>query len=288
VLDELRARRSATTDDSGGDGNGDRTADNGSAGTAGTTAAPLRWALPGLVLALVAGGATLPHVDHGSASPDWTVDAIDAIGDDVVAAVEDDGAVLVQLTPSIGGGTVGPALLVELQDAGIPFYVEDPPLVRQLGRPRQFEPGDATTTLRVAGGRDAPALPGERLVASWSELGGEQSAELEGLNRQVEDLVAEHGLPLTDDARTYLREADEEGIIEAVETAADAPAAAVGNGTVRGLWAGGGALLRGEPLIDTDLFPTELMDRWVELWVRHAERVVRVYVGSLEPADSGD
>jgi hypothetical protein len=279
VLDELRARRSAATSDAAGS---DAAESDGAGSDGGARAAlPVRWALPGLVIAVVAGCATLPRTDHGASSPDWTVEAIDSLGDEVVAAVEDDAPVLVQIMPSVAAGALGPPVLVELQDAGIPFYVEDPPLVRQLGRARRFDLGDATTTLRVAGGRAAGALPGERLVASWSDLGDEQTAELERLNRQVEELVAEHGLPLTDNATNYLRRANEEHVIEAIEVSADDPEAAVGDGTVRSLWAGGGALLRGAPLIDTELFPPELMDRWVDLWIRHDERVIKVYVGRV-------
>lgn len=143
VVDEVRARRPATDQ---------------------RPRVPLAPAL-GLALTLVAAAATLPTVDNGSGSPAWTVDALDQIDDDVLAAVGDEPGVLVEMTVGLGVGATGPALFATLQDAGVPFYVDEVALVRQLGTARAFQPGDATVRLTVRSGRGAEAGPGERLVA---------------------------------------------------------------------------------------------------------------------------
>jgi hypothetical protein len=294
VLDELRARAEtrAAAQSEARSGNSESTAVDADPGSDGTTSATAgtasgvgpaaRWALPGLVVALVAGCATLPRIDHGSASPDWTVDALHAVDDEVRAAVAGRNSVLVQFSAHIVTGGLGPPILVLLQDAGVRFYVDEPALVRQLGEVRRFDLGDATTTLRVDGGRFARAQPGERLVASWADLDDRQRAELERLDRQVEDLVHEHGLVLTPDAGRFLRKAGDVSSLGRLEGFRDEPEQAVDSGLVRHLWAGGGAALRGEPLLDTDVYPRELMDRWVDLWIRNDERSLEVYVGTVQ------
>jgi hypothetical protein len=124
-----------------------------------------RAAATGLAIAAVAAIATLPTVDNGAASPPWTVDAAHQIDDEVVAAVEGEPGVLVEMSDQVAVGATGPALFVALQRAGIPFYVDDVPLVRQLGPDRAYLPGDATVRLTVRSGRDdVPALD-ERLIA---------------------------------------------------------------------------------------------------------------------------
>jgi hypothetical protein len=148
LVDEARARRPTAT---------------AATGAIGATA---RWVTAvGLTVAAVAAVATLPTVDNGSGSPAWSVDAIHQIDDDVVAAVEDEPGVLVQMTYQVAVGATGPALFASLQDAGVPFYVDEVPLVRQLGTDRAYRPGDATVRLTIRSGRADRAGPGERLIA---------------------------------------------------------------------------------------------------------------------------
>jgi hypothetical protein len=187
VLDEVTARRRtrtpAGTDPTGAssevgetdashavvtgtDPGGENENEASRATAAGALSAPRRVAAGvGLVVTAMAAVATLPTVDNGAASPPWTVEAIDEIDDDVVAAVEDEPGVLVEMTGHIAVGATAPALFGSLQEAGVPFYVDEVALVRQLGDDRAYQPGDATVRLTIRGGRSAEAAPGERLVA---------------------------------------------------------------------------------------------------------------------------
>jgi hypothetical protein len=126
-------------------------------------------ARPVLVLAAVAAlGASLHTVDHGSGSPRWTVEAADAIGDDVVAALDGHDAVLVRLNIDLASGAAGPALFATLQEAGIEIYVDTPALVRQLGDDREYAPGRADVVVTIRGDTFADVRhPRERRVAAW-------------------------------------------------------------------------------------------------------------------------
>jgi hypothetical protein len=127
-----------------------------------------RLAVMGAGLAVVAGIATLPTVDHGAVGPPWTIDAFDALDDDVATAGEEAGSVLVDIQTVEGSLHMGPTVFSILQDAGVPFYVEDPALVRQLGEDRRFEPGKADARLTVRAGPDATDAPdGAHRVAQW-------------------------------------------------------------------------------------------------------------------------
>jgi hypothetical protein len=94
-----------------------------------------RWAAVGLAATVVAAAATVPTVDNGTAASPWTVDAIHQVDDDVVAAVDGESGVLVEMGGHLVVSASGPALFGVLQDAGVPFYVDDVALVRQLCEP---------------------------------------------------------------------------------------------------------------------------------------------------------
>jgi hypothetical protein len=169
VRDEVRARRRGPA--TVGVGPPAAPADGSTTAGTGATGATRdrttgRWGLAlGLALTAVVAAATQPTVDHGAASPPWTVDAIHQIDEAVLAAVEDQPGVLVELSGTIAVGATGPAVFAVLQDAGVPFYVDDVPLVRQLGTDRVYQPGEATVRLSVRSGPADRARPGERLVA---------------------------------------------------------------------------------------------------------------------------
>jgi hypothetical protein len=239
--------------------------------------------VPGLAVAVVAAIAALPTVDNGSASPPWVVEGVQEVDDDVVAAAEDAGSVLVRFSPHFYTGAFGPPLLAALQDAGVPFYVDEATLVRQLGNGRRFEPGDATVELRVIADRVSDPDPDQELVAEWSDLSDDDRAELDRLDEQVEDLVAEHGLPLADGAEDFLERAHDRETQEQIAELEDDPAEAVASGLVRELWSGQHATFLDGPLLDTDVFPRRLLDRWADLRLRAEERVLQVYMGPIEP-----
>jgi hypothetical protein len=238
-------------------------------------------AAPGLVLALVAGVATLPTVDNQTATFPWTLDAIDAVDDDVVAAVEGEGPLLVEFHNHLAVGGIGPAVLVVLQDAGIPFYVNDVHLVSQLGTPRRFEPGDAEMRLVVKGGIQAEAEPGEELVASWSPLSDAEEAEVAALSAELRDVVAEHGVPLVEDGPAALEMLEQDHIQSAIRDARSHPEDVVTVGILWELWRGIPALFIGRPLLDGSVFPTDLMERWADLTDRRERLPIRIYLAPV-------
>jgi hypothetical protein len=241
-----------------------------------------RWASVGLAATAVTAAATVPTVDNGTASPPWTVDAIHEVDDDVAAAVDGEPGVLVEMGGHLAVGATAPALFGVLQEAGVPFYVHDVALVRQLGVDRAYEPGDATVRLVVRGGRADRARPGERLVAENDPLSGAEERELARLTDEVREIVARHGLPLVEDARSVFTMLDRPDEVDRIAAVADDPDEALRSGLVRLLWANGPLVdLAGGPLLDTGVFPVELLDRWSELDERSENQVIHVYIAPL-------
>ena len=275
VLDEITAWRSS------------RAADDGDAAD---PAWMLRLAVPGLVLALVAGVATLPRVDHGTASPPWTIAAVKAVDDDLAEALEDeDGPLLVELTIHQSSTAAGPALFAVLQDAGVDFYVEDWTLVRQLGEHRRYEEGDADRRLRITGdGSTRSARDDETLVASYSPLSRSERQELRRLDEEVTDLVEAHGLVWSGDAEQVYEAIDNpERMAELESWVKKSPKYLVESGMLRTLWLGGVPAFAGHPLLDVTVFPEPLLDRWAHLQDTQ-DHTLRVYLSDIEPPDDED
>jgi hypothetical protein len=244
-----------------------------------------RWAAaPGLALACVAAVAALPTVDNGSASPPWTVDAIHDIDDDVAAVVDGEPGVLVDLGSHVSVGASAPALFGVLQDEGVPFLVSDPNLVRQLGDDRAYEPGDATIRLSVRAGVADEPQPSERLIAESHPLTADEQDELDRLTTQVRDLIADNGLPLIEDAPAVFADLGQPRARAEIEALAGDPDAALASGRVRELWSGATTLWSNGPLLDPDVFPADLMDRWTDLDAQSRDQVIKVYVSDLPPA----
>ena len=263
VLDEIAARRSEA------EGNG----------------WTLRLAVPGLVLALVAGAATLPRVDHGTASPPWTIAAVKAVDDDLADALEDeDGPLLVELSVHQSSTGAGPALFSVLQDAGVEFYVEDWPLVRQLGEQRRYEEGDADRRLRITGDASPGSKrEGEELVASYSPLSRAERRELQQIDEEVAGIVADHGLVWAGDAEQVFEALDKPERMAELEKWVDkSPEYLVESGLFRTLWEGGEPAFAGHPLIDLSDYPEQLLDRLTELQSAQ-DRTLKVYLSDIEP-----
>jgi hypothetical protein len=281
LLDEVVSRRSARSS---------ATADAGDttspvASRASDSPRTPRWAaVPGLALACVAAFAALPTVDNGSGSPRWSVEAVHDIDDDVRAAVEDEPAVLVELGSHIAVGATAPALFGVLQDAGVPFYVSNPDLIRQLGEDRAFEPGDATIRLSARAGITDEPRPDERLIAESVPLTDDEQAELAELTGRVRDLIADNGLPLVDEAPEVFADLHQPQVVDEIAGLADDPDAALESGRVRELWSGAPTLWSHGPLLDPGTFPSELMDRWSDLDEAARDQVIKVYVSDIPPA----
>jgi hypothetical protein len=240
-----------------------------------------RLAIPGLVLAVVAAVGALPTVDNSTAAPRWSMDAVRAVDDDVVAAVEGRGGVLVELPYTTAVGYVGPPVYSVLQDAGIPFYVSDEHQVSQLGEARRYRPGDAGIRLIVRGGPEDRAGPGERLVASWSGLSAAEAAELERLTARVRAIIARHGLVLGDGAEDSLRGGGLGRLVDELVAAREEPDKGLEDGTVLMLWSGPVAAWVGAPMLDRDVFPPDLMDRWADLADQAATQQVTIYTAPI-------
>ncbi|HEV7758892.1 MAG TPA: hypothetical protein VGO78_07880 [Acidimicrobiales bacterium] len=236
---------------------------------------------PGLVLAAVAGIAALPTVDNHSASPSWTVAAVHGVEDEAVDELQGEGPVLVEMQTGLAVGATGPALFSVLQEAGIPFLVDEPPLVRQLGTSRRYHPGDARVRLVVKGGVDATAWPGERLIAAWHPLTARQEARCRVLHDELVDLVAEHGVPLTPTGRYAVDVLDLDAVAATIAVARDHPEPVVDADVLGLLWNGVPAALAGHRLIDTDVLPADLLDEWTDLAKRHDEEPISLYVAPI-------
>lgn len=122
------------------------------------------------MLAVVGAVGILPTADH-SGEPAWPIDALDAVDDDVLAAIDEAGGgpVLFDTGFDLSSFTL-PALWYTLQDAGVEFYVTDPWWGEQIGMDRVYEEGDhARLLLSLRSGPAPPVVDGARRVAYWSD-----------------------------------------------------------------------------------------------------------------------
>jgi hypothetical protein len=246
--------------------------------------------VPGLVLALVAGIATVPRVDHGTASPPWTVDVVDSIDGRLLDALEDEeGPLLVELSVHLSSLAAGPALFAVLQDAGLEFYVSDWPLIRQLGEDRRYEEGDADRLLRVTGDPSrGSAREGERLLVAYSPLSRTEVRELERLNEGLTELVEEQGLVWSGDAEAVYEALEKpDRMAEMEDWAERSPQYLVEAGLLRTLWTGGDVGFAGHPLLDTAVYRPEVLDRWAQLQELR-DRTLRVYISDVPPPEAED
>jgi hypothetical protein len=238
----------------------------------------------GLGLAVVASVAALPRVDNGAGSQEWQVDALDDVDDAVLAAVDGHDGVLVEFGPTDAALRTAPGLFLTLQDAGVPFYVSYEPLARQVGSQRWFEPGDADLRVQVRTGPDEEAMPGERLIATSSPLSSDEKAELARLTAQVEDLVADHGLPLVPGAETIFAGSGRPNRVADIQLVSLDPHAAVTDGTLLELWDSTMTEVAGRPLLDDARFPARIMDRWAELEARRERQTIKVFASPIPEA----
>jgi hypothetical protein len=231
-------------------------------------------------VAVVGGVAALPTVDNGTTSPRWSVEAVQDLAPDVVAAVDEWGPVLVDLTIDWPTIFVGPPLLGELQDAGIPFQVDQRILARQVGFHREAQAGETYPHLSVRGG---PAQPqaGEEVVASWSSLSEDDRAELERLGEQLTDVIGHVGVPLRSDAAATYRALGRDDHLAALRDARRDPDQLV---TTDILWSavrGDVADYAGHSLVDDASLPRDArrtLARWSELAERRDRQQVTVYL----------
>jgi hypothetical protein len=168
----------------------------------GSVVAPAAIAAATLVVAVLA----LPYANR-SGGPDEArgVAATRSLAAQVLPELKGRGTVLVDMSQQASGSSVGPGLLVELHDAGIPFVVNDESLIRQLGNYRAYDGTNADQHLVLVTGRFAREdlyIPRTaRVVGRFGGLDPAERDEKERLRRELRDAIdAAGGFPIDADA----------------------------------------------------------------------------------------
>jgi hypothetical protein len=253
--------------------------------TGGRVLAPVLVAL----VAAIAGGAALPYAAHSTPAAGWSIDATGALAADVVPTVEGlDGPVVVEQVPPFGyAGWVGPGLMVELHEAGVPFVVDDPVLEGQLG-PWRADDGSSVARLTVAAGTldgpVAPPSPTARVVARSAGLGAAERHEHRRLHDELRAVLAHTGgLPVRDElpdspdvpamAGTLRR------MVAEIDDLGDDPDTLLASPVLVQLVNGVDVTFGGiDEVVDPDLVPTDDLVRYARLETWRHERAVVVYL----------
>ena len=116
-----------------------------------------------------------------------------------LAALEDEGPILVDFDGIRFAEPYSGPVMAELQRRGIPFFVDDPGLVRQLGDARELD-GDAQRLIFRDGDRADDAPPGSERVVHVTGLDADDQRERDDLETAIGDHLAAEGLRLRPDA----------------------------------------------------------------------------------------
>ena len=116
-----------------------------------------------------------------------------------MAALEDVGPILVDFDGIRFAEPYSGPVMAELQRRGIPFFVDDPGLVRQLGDARELD-GDAQRLIFRDGDRADDAPAGAERVVHVTGLDTDDQRELDDLEAAIGDHLATEGLALRPDA----------------------------------------------------------------------------------------
>ena len=125
-----------------------------------------------------------------------------------LGALEDEGTLLFDVSELVVFDPYTVAVMAELQRRDIPFVVDDPVMVRQLGSDRRFTGGNADAVLVLAVGDATRTTPdGARRVALREELTPDEQDELAERQDHIAEYVRREGLPpLTDEGRETVEE----------------------------------------------------------------------------------
>jgi hypothetical protein len=135
---------------------------------------------------LVFSALTLPASDQGKTEPEWPIPAARALGRQM-GVLEGEGPLLVSSEFTDHYST---AVLAELQQRGVPFLVDNPGMVRQLGPDRRFTGGNAQAVLSLEIGDAARRRPaGARRVALHEGLTAPEQLELAALESRIERYI---------------------------------------------------------------------------------------------------
>ena len=239
-----------------------------------------RLALGAALVAVVAGACALPTADNGSGVPGWTVEAVNHLRPEVLDAVDGQGAVLVELPIAWPVVLAGPGLVAALDEHGVPFVVQDPIIVNQVGHHRSYEPGEADLRLRIVPGSAEPQ-PGERLVASWSGLSEDETAELDRLDDELTGRLRGGGVEVDPSTGAVLDALDLEDWTTTLAVAGEDPERLLASDVLWGLVRGRAAQYAGHSLVQDPRGPSDLLDRWAELAERRDLQTLAVYLGPV-------
>lgn len=157
------------------------------------------------VVTVVAGVLAVPYADRGHDDFTGSVMATRSLAAQLLDEVDGEPPLVIEMSGDLTlASWVGPGLLVELQEAGVPFVVRSPALIRQLGNYRAYNGRNAELRLSVVAGRSAqaprrltPTSPRPRVVASFDGLTPSEHQEFESLRIKLRDaIVKAGGLPL--------------------------------------------------------------------------------------------
>jgi hypothetical protein len=165
-------------------------------------AAALVGGFAAITAALVA--LNLPTGRESPTTPAWSIPGSKELGRQM-AGLEGHGTLLVDIREDLGD-PYGVAMMAELQRRGVPFVVEDPILVRQLGPERRFTGSNAQATLFLRGGdRARVGPPGARRVAIVEGLDAAEQRELAGLEERIGEYIRDQGLRLNRRGRAAVK-----------------------------------------------------------------------------------
>jgi len=155
------------------------------------------------VVTAVVAALNFPASDQGTASPISQTPVVEDLGDQM-ADLEGRGTLLVRIPKQLGD-SYGPAVLAELQRREVPFVIDNPGLVRQLGPGRRFTGGNADAELLVVTGDDVRrAPPGARRVSFHAALTTAEQAERAELERAIDGYIADGRVRLNERGRAAL------------------------------------------------------------------------------------
>lgn len=224
------------------------------------------------VIAVVA-VSTLPTYNVGS-GPSLDESAIDVMHEarPQMAALEDEGTLLVDFDGIRFAEPYTGPVMAELQRRGIPFVLDVESEVRQLGDGRRLD-GDAQRLIFRDGSRVSDAPPGARRVVYVEGLGDAERRELEGLRQEIAAHLSEDGIRTKDLSGTGLPPA----LIDSIPSGPD-PAA------VDALMRFGSLVV----LIDRDLLVVDegwqaRVERYAELQKEWDAGTMALFLAPLDP-----
>jgi hypothetical protein len=154
-------------------------------------------------VAVVLGGLALPTMNArvGPSADADSMSTIRALAPQL-AALRGEQGVLFEVSGLRFAEPFSVPVMAELQRLGVPWFVDDGGMVRQLGNARRYSPGDASVRLFLREGDAARLVPdGARRVAFVDGTDPAEAAELRRLQKELRPFIAAGGLRLTARAR---------------------------------------------------------------------------------------